>query len=550
MKEKRAVDTDHQVDKAWLLDIQHKLYTWSRVHADDAWRDMWSWVTDSRNLRLAWRRVASNRGARTAGVDGVTVWRIQKYFGVDAFLEELRQRLRAGAFRPSPVRRVMIPKPGPRGQYRPLGVPTVEDRVVQAALLHLLEPIFEAGFYPVSYGFRPKRACRDALEHIRIAIKPPKLRGENRRLRPPEQWVIEGDIKGCFDTIDHHSVMTRINRRVHDLKVCRLVRAFLKAGVLSERVFLRTDSGTPQGGILSPLLANIVLSAIEERYERFIAPRRTRGGAAYARPGDAIRKFRHYERKAGRTVFLPIRYADDFVVLVAGSEEQARVEKEALARYLRETLNLTLSEEKTRVTSLAEGFIFLGHRVRLRWDERWGWWPRIEVPKEKVNDFRYRIKQMTNRGHLHLSLQDVIDVLNPVLQGWGRFYQHCYGAKQVFTRIDHYVWDRLRRWLRKKYPKTRRLEVRRRYWRRTDGRPRYRWVDERPVAIVADLKVARHSLAALRYPDYAIAVLESPVHNERCTPGSGAGAEETTMGNHGIGASAPCSLVRRGSKKS
>jgi group II intron reverse transcriptase/maturase len=464
---------------------------------------MWSWITDPRNLRLAWRRVKSNRGARTAGVDKVTVRRVETRIGVERLLTDIRRQLRNGSYAPSPVRRVMIPKRGKRGQYRPLGVPTVVDRVVQAAVLHLLEPIFEAMFYPVSYGFRPKRACRDALEHIRNAIRPPNVRGEPRRLRPPYQWVIEGDIKGCFDHIDHHSVMVRVRKRVADVKVCRLIRAFLKAGVLSEGVFLRSDAGTPQGGILSPLLANVVLSAIEERYERFLAPRRKRNGDLYARPGDSIRILRHKERKAGRPVFLPVRYADDFVVLVTGTEEQARDEKEALARYLREELNLTLSDEKTRVTALTDGFDFLGHRVRLRWDERWGYWPRIEVPKQKVKDLRHRVKEMTDRGQKHLSFQQVIDALNPVLLGWGRFYQHCYGAGAVFTRVDHYVWDRLRRWLKKKYPDTPRMKIRRRYWRRLDGRPRYCWADQRPVAIVADLPVGRHSLALLRYPDYA-----------------------------------------------
>lgn len=234
LKEKQAVDTDYQAAQVWLLNIQCKLYAWSRGHPSERWREMWNWVIHPHNLRLAWRRVASNRGARTAGVDKVTVRRIEQRIGVERFLTDLREQLRNGSYHPSPVRRVKIPKRGKPGEFRPLGVPTVADRVVQAAVLHLLEPIFEAGFYPVSYGFRPKRACRDALEHIRIAIRPPKIRGEPRRLHSPYQWVIEGDIKGCFDTIDHHSVMERLRRRVGDAKVCRLVHAFLKAGVLSE----------------------------------------------------------------------------------------------------------------------------------------------------------------------------------------------------------------------------------------------------------------------------------------------------------------------------
>jgi len=535
------VDTVYQADRAWLLNIQRKLHKWSRDHPDEAWRDLWNWLIDPHNLRVAWWRVASNRGARSAGVDGLTVRRIEQRVGIFRFLDELRENLQTGQYSPSPVRQVLIPKRGKPGQFRPLGVPTVADRVVQAAILQLLEPIFEAEFYPVSYGFRPKRACRDAVEHIRNAIRPPKQKGEPRRLKPPYQWVIEGDIKGCFDNIDHHGVMTRLRSRVGDARVCRLVGAILKSGVLSETAFLRTPTGTPQGGILSPLLANIVLSAIEQRYERYIAPHRKRNGDAPARPGDAVRIFRHRERKAGRPVFLPVRYADDFVVLVTGTEDQARAEKEDLACYLREHLKLTLSADKTHVTALTEGFQFLSHRIRLRWDERWGFWPRIEIPKKSVLDLRYRIKQLTNRGQTHQSFQDVIDALNPVLRGWGYFYRHCYNAKTVFTRVDHYVWDRLRRWLRKKYPTTPRRQIRRQFWRRIGCRPRFRWVDRRPVFLVADIPVGRHNLARLQYPDYASAEPESPVHNERCTPGLGTGVGETTAGDCGTGASAPCS---------
>jgi hypothetical protein len=229
-------------------------------------------------------------------------------------------------------------------------------------------------------------------------------------------------------------------------------------------------------------------------------------------------------------VFLPVRYADDFVVLVTGTEEEARAEKEGLARFLRDELGLTLSLEKTRVTVLTDGFEFLSHRIYLRWDDRWGYWPRVEIPKEKINDLRYRIKQVTKRGHLHQSFQQVIDALNPLLRGWGYFYCHCYGAKAVFSRVDFYAWDRLRRWLRKKYPKSSRRAVQRRYLRRIGSRPRLRWVDARPLLLLGDIPVGRHNLVRLRYPDYALATLESPVHNERCTPGLGTGAEETLRG--------------------
>jgi group II intron reverse transcriptase/maturase len=503
-KEKQLVDASYQADKAWLLDIQRKLYSWSRANPDEAYRDMWNWVTDPRNLRLAWRRVSGNRGARSSGADKVTVKDIASGPGVMSFLTRVRRELRSGDYRPWPVRRIMIPKPGKPGKYRPLGIPTVKDRVVQAALLQVLEPIFEADFLSVSYGFRPKRACRDALEHIRISICPAWKKEDVDWPRPPYEWVIEGDIKGCFDNIDHHAVMTRLRRRVRDHKVGRLVRAFLKAGILHQGVFRHTKRGTPQGGILSPLLANIVLSAIEERYGRFTKWSRRKDGKPYAHPGQELRKHRRRERKAGRTVFLPIRYADDFVILVYGTEEHAHIEKEALAVFLEEELKLTLSPEKTQVTALTKGFLFLGHRIRLRWHDHCGYWPRLEIPKDRIKDLRRRIKHLTTRRRILLALQDIIDDINPLLMGWGRYYQHCYGAKSVFQRMDHYVWDRIWRWLKKKHPRTSRRRVYRKYWKRLPNRNRSIWTDETPVAIVADLKVGRHNLARLEYPDYAM----------------------------------------------
>lgn len=297
--------------------------------------------------------------------------------------------------------------------------------------------------------------------------------------------------------------MTRLRRRIGDRKVCRVVLAFLKAGLLDNGAFRRTERGTPQGGILSPLLANIVLAAIEDLYGRYVKWSRRKDGKPYVRPGTELRKFRHRERKAGRPVYLPIRYADDFVVLVTGSEDQAHAEKENVAAFLRKELNLTLSEEKTHVTDLTKGFIFLGHRVRLRWDDRWGYWPRLEIPKDRIKSLHRRIKHHTSRDRVHKSLQDVIDDLNPLLLGWGRFYQHCYNAKAIFSRIDHYVWDRLWRWLKKKHPKTPRRRLYRTYWKRLPDRNRSVWTDEGPVAIMADLKVGRHDLIKLRYPDYA-----------------------------------------------
>lgn len=268
----KAMYVAPQSDKDWLLSEQRKLYTRSMEEPDYVFRKLWGLITDLRCLRIAVARVAANKGHRTAGVDGITVRKILVH-GVDAFVAQLRAELRSGTYRPKPVRRVLIPKPGQPGKFRPLGIPTVKDRVAQAALKIILEPIFEADFYPTSYGFRPGRSVHLALEHLRVLLRPRKAGPEGKH-RLTYQWAVEGDIKGCFDNIDHHGLMLRFRRRVGDPKVNRLVVAFLKSGIVAEGNFLRSETGTPQGGVLSPLLANVALSVIDERYERVVWPRR------------------------------------------------------------------------------------------------------------------------------------------------------------------------------------------------------------------------------------------------------------------------------------
>jgi group II intron reverse transcriptase/maturase len=246
--------------------------------------------------------------------------------GMELFLEQLHGDLKSGQYKSSPSRRKLIPKPRQPGKFRPLGIPTVRDRVVQCAVKNILEPIFEAGFWHVSYGFRPGRGCHGALEHIRMSMRPRAKAEDGRRQRTPYQWVIEGDIKGCFDNIDHHQLMERVRARVADGKVTRLIAQFLKAGVLSDGFLLPTDKGTPQGGVISPLLANIALGLIEERYERWTHHRRKIQARRKSDATTAALWARMTDRKAGRAVFFPIRYADDFVVLVSGTREQAEQE--------------------------------------------------------------------------------------------------------------------------------------------------------------------------------------------------------------------------------
>jgi group II intron reverse transcriptase/maturase len=541
-----------QPDKGWLQSERRKLYERSLKNPDYVFCKLWGLVSDPRNLRIAVARVARNKGRRTAGVDGVTVRKLLGTMGLDAFVAQVRAELRSGAYRPSPVRRVLIPKPGQPGKFRGLGIPTVKDRVVQAALKNIMEPIFEADFYPVSYGFRLGRSAHGALEHLRMLLRPREVRTESGSVRRlPYQWAIEGDIKGCFDNIDHHALMVRVRRRIGDAKVNRLVLAFLKAGVLSEEQFLRSDTGTPQGGILSPLLANVVLSAIEERYERHVWPRRTPTLLTDAKAiGERAMARRDYDRLHGLTLFFPIRYADDFIILVSAppepeqderAKEAALQEKAALAKFLKESLNLELSEAKTLVTPVTEKMRFLGHHVRVRVHPTNGRLVSTAViPKDRSHRLRELIKDHFRESTAGRSLGERLNLLNPVLRGWGNFYRHAWGAKHVFDSLDHYVWWTIFRWLKKKHERAPWKFLQAKYgWRKPGGRT-VRWRDEKVVPYELALVPVEHfKLGWLKPPDFASTSMESPVRNERRTPGSGSGVGETTAGDRGNGAPTP-----------
>jgi RNA-directed DNA polymerase len=237
--------------------MQTKLHRWATEDPGRRFGDLFNLVYDPAFLVVAWERVSTNKGARTAGIDRATAAQVETRVGVEAFLGQLRDTMKSGAFRPVEVRQVMIPKAN--GKLRKLGIPTVADRVVQASLKLVLEPIFEADFKPCSYGFRPNRRAHDALAEIHY------FTANTRNYH----WVLECDIKACFDEISHTALMDRLRVRIKDKRICALVKAFLKSGVLTELGNREeTLTGTPQGGILSPLLANIALSALDDHFDR------------------------------------------------------------------------------------------------------------------------------------------------------------------------------------------------------------------------------------------------------------------------------------------
>ena len=407
--------------------MQAKLHLWAARDAGRCFGDLFNLVYDPAFLVVAWERVSANKGAGTPGIDKVTAADIEARAGVAGLLGCIREELKSGSFRPVEVRRVLIPKSN--GKLRKLGIPVIADRVVQASLKLVLEPIFEADFKPCSYGFRPNRRAQDAVSDIHhLASRPSNY-----------QWVLEADIKACFDEISHTALMDRVRVRVKDKRVCALVKAFLKSGVLTELGDREeTHTGTPQGGIISPLMANIALSALDNHFDQQWKQHM---------PTEYQRAKR---RRNGKANYKIIRYADDFVVMVSGDRHHAEELREEVAAVLA-PLGLRLSPEKTAVVHIDEGFDFLGFRIR-RQRKRGTQKSYVYTrPSRKaIQSIKDKVSEKTYRSTRHEDLDELLRSLNMSLAGWANYFRHG-ASKAIFSAVDHHAWHRLMRWIRAKY---------------------------------------------------------------------------------------------------
>ena len=386
------IGQQHSIEKSRQL--QRNLYLAAKKDKQRRFHALYDRIFRLDILWRAWKEVRENKGS--AGIDGITFEMIEEY-GVEEYLLDIQEDLKNKKYRPKPVKRVYIPKPD--GKQRPLGIPTIRDRIVQQACKIVIEPIFEANFLDSSYGFRPKRYAKQATEKVKKELY--------------KNWyVVDADIQGYFDNINHEILLGLLNHRISDRRVIKLCRQWLQAGVIENGKYYPTEKGSPQGGVISPLLANIYLHVLDSYWEN------------------------HKE------LGVIVRYADD-AVIVCRTRKDAELAFEHLKRIMTK-LKLTLNPQKTKIVDMnKESFDFLGFRYQKFGKTKCGRkLPYMMPSKKAMKKVKDAIRVITCRKSAYEGLEQKVEKLNPLIRGWRNYFQHGNSTRR-FKQLDEYVWMRL-----------------------------------------------------------------------------------------------------------
>jgi len=430
-------------------------------------QDLWHLLSREDWIKTALASTLANSGARTPGIDGISKSDLKTDAKQAAFIESLRNELKSGNYKPMPVRRTWIPKPG-KSEKRPLGIPTIKDRAVQKLLKMMLEPIWESDFLDCSNGFRPGRRTMDCISICYDRIQ----------IRNKFYWVIEGDIRKCFDRIHHKKLVNLVQRRIADRRVVQLIDAFLKAGVMEDGLFQETPEGAPQGGILSPLLANIYLHELDRWW--------------WEKYGSLSRYEKAKRRQGKEGNFILTRYADDFIILCNGTKESAIQVKQEMKDFLWNELHLELSEEKTHITHATEGFDFLGYHIQREEPKDSKPWLRVTPTRKSEQRLRDTIRRMTDRALEWEPVPEKIRAINRVLRGWGNYYKNV-SSTLARSKMDWYVSQRMLKWLCGRHKGAGKRAILRKYYIRQGKRKNWGCNDEQDKVYLFMLRDIQHS---------------------------------------------------------
>jgi RNA-directed DNA polymerase len=421
--------------------MQNKLAMWSSEDKARRFNRLLRLIASRSWLQEATRITLTASGAKTPGVDGVErdMFRQQ----LPQRLEVIRTQLLNGTYQPQPARRIYIPKAN--GKQRPLGIPTLTDRIVQRAILMVLEPIWESDFHSQSYGFRLERSVHHAIRTVKFQLQDGAPGCEAGR------WVVEGDLSSYYDTVHHRLLMKSLRKRISDNRLLDLIWQFVKAGHIEKNLFCAAHFGVPQGGVLSPLLSNIMLNEFDQWLEtKYLSKKARKDRWAWNFGIQEKRSIAIKENRQWKPAVAYCRYADDFVLVIKGTKQHAETIREECRAFLKDQLCLTLNMDKTRVTHVDDGFVFLGHRIIRKRGPRDNMRPVSTIPRDKYRKFGTELTKILS-GNYSENRIDLLKSLNLKIAGWANFYQYTDYTAMVYRKIDRIVFWKLAHWLGTKY---------------------------------------------------------------------------------------------------